>query len=211
MRIGILGSGNVARAFAAGFSAEGHQVMLGTRTPAQLQEWANGLDAAMQVGTPAQTAAFGELIVLAVAGVHAAAAIALAGPAHFAGKVVLDATNPLDKSGDRPVLLGAPGTSGGELIQQALPDARVVKAFNTVGYSHFYRPRFSGGPPDMFLCGNDPTARQVVAGLCQDFGWHPVDVGGMEVAHYLEATGMLWITLWRNTGEWDRAFKLLGR
>jgi predicted dinucleotide-binding enzyme len=134
----------------------------------------------------------------------------MAGVDHFAGKVVVDATNPLDMSGGgSPTLVGGLGSSGGELNQRALPGAFVVKAFNSVGNANFYKPAFPGGPPDMFLCGDDAKAKKQVARICRDFGWNPIDVGGVGLSHYLEAAAMIWIITAFAGGHWNQAFKLL--
>jgi 8-hydroxy-5-deazaflavin:NADPH oxidoreductase len=161
-------------------------------------------------GTFAKTAKFGELVVLAVHGTKSVEAIQTAGVDNFKGKVVIDATNPLDMSdGLPPKLVGGLGTSGGELNQRALPGAFVVKAFNTVGNAHFYEPDFAGGPPDMFLCGDDGKAKEQISRICKDFGWNPIDVGGIGFSHYLEATAMIWIITAFTDGHWNQAFKLL--
>jgi predicted dinucleotide-binding enzyme len=209
MKVGILGSSDVAKSLARGFLNEGHQVMLGSREPAKLAAWAseNGKNASN--GTFSETAKFGELLVLAVQGTKSVEAIQTAGVDNFKGKVVIDATNPLDMSAAPPKLVGSLGTSGGELIQNALPGALVVKAFNTVGNAHFYKPDFAGGPPDMFLCGDDDKAKQQVSNVCKAFGWNPIDVGGIGLSHYLEATAMVWIITAFAGNHWNQAFKLL--
>lgn len=210
MRVGILGSGDVAKALGRGFLKEGHEVMLGSREPAKLDAWVreNGKGAAS--GTFSETAAFGELVAMAVQGTKSVDAIRAAGVERFKGKIVLDATNPLDMSGGvPPKLVGSLGTSSGELNQRALPEAFVVKAFNTVGNAQFYKPEFAGGPPDMFLCGDDERAKEQVSRICRGFGWNPVDVGGIGLSHYLEATAMVWIITAFAGGHWNQAFKLL--
>jgi predicted dinucleotide-binding enzyme len=96
----------------------------------------------------------------------------MAGPERFRGKVLIDTTNPLDFSGGMPPKLAVSGNdSGGERVQRLLPDAFVVKAFNTVGNAFMFRPEFPGGPPDMFICGNHDDAKAKVAGILEDFGW----------------------------------------
>ena len=92
-----------------------------------------------------------------------------------------------------PKLIGCLGTSGGELMQKTVTDAFVVKAFNSVGNAHFYNPQFTGGPPDMFICGEDAKAKEQVSRICKDFGWNSIDVGGIGFPHYLEAAAMIWI------------------
>lgn len=210
MRVGILGSGDVAKALGRGFLKAGHEVMLGSREPAKLADWVREGGKRASSGTFSETAAFGELVALAVQGTKSVDAIRAAGVDRFKGKIVLDATNPLDMSGGAPPkLVGGLGTSSGELNQKALPDAFVVKAFNTVGNALFYKPEFTCGPPDMFICGDDARAKEQVSRICQDFGWNPVDVGGIALSHYLEATAMVWIITAFAGGHWNQAFKLL--
>ena len=212
MRVGILGSGDVAKALGRGFLKEGHEVMLGSREPSKLASWVRESGKGASSGTFSEAAKFGELAVLAVSGVNAEDAIKSAGADNFNAKVVIDATNPLDKSGGLPPkLVGGLGNSGGELIQKALPAVFVVKAFSTVGNTHFYKPEFPGGPPDMFICGDDERAKEQVARICTDFGWNPIDVGGIGLSHYLEATAMIWIITAFTGGHWNQAFKLLRR
>lgn len=212
MKVGILGSGQVAQSLANGFLALGHEVMLssrGSRSPAATK-WVQDAGAKAGAGTFEQAAAFGELVVLATLGTATPRAIEMAGPQHFDGKLVLDVTNPLEFESGKPLALaGAVGSSAGEIHQRLLPKAQIVKAFNTVGNAHFYKPDFPGGPPDMFLCGDDEKAKQWVARICQDFGWNPIDVGGIGLSHYLEATAMLWIITAVTGGHWNQAFKLL--
>ena len=209
MRVGILGSGDVAKSLGRGFLSEGHEVMLGSRDPGKLAAWVQGSGNSASRGTFAETSAFGELVVLAVQGTKAVDAIRTAGVGHLRGKIVLDATNPLDMGGGLPKLVGSLGSSSGELIQKALPEAFVVKAFNTVGNAHFYKPTFQDGPPDMFICGDDQGAKEQVSHICQDFGWNPLDVGGIGLSHYLEAAAMIWIITAYTGGHWNQAFKLL--
>ncbi|HLJ02218.1 MAG TPA: NAD(P)-binding domain-containing protein, partial [Solirubrobacteraceae bacterium] len=151
-RVGVLGTGEVGRRLAAGFLSRGHSVMIGSRDPGkpELSEWLAGDGAGIEAGTFAQAAAHGELLVLAVLGDAADEAIAAAGPENFSGKVVIDAMNPLDFSGGFPPKLSISGEDSlGERVQRALPAARVVKAFNTIGNPYFVDPSFSDGEPTM--------------------------------------------------------------
>jgi predicted dinucleotide-binding enzyme len=210
-RVGILGSGQVGRALAAGFHSRGHEVTIGTREPSEnedLQAWAAGHDG-VAVGTFAAAAEAGELLVLATLGVAVADAIRLAGPEHFADKVVIDATNPLDFSGGGPALAVGHTDSGGEQVQRTIPDARVVKAFNTVGNPLMVDPDLPGGPPAMFIAGDDEAAKEVVADVLHEFGWSPFDVGGIEQSRQLEALCLLWVAVGRARGAWDHAITLL--
>jgi 8-hydroxy-5-deazaflavin:NADPH oxidoreductase len=212
MKIGILGSGDVALALGKGFLALGHEVMLSSRSSGneKLQIWAREAGPKASAGTFTQAAQFGQLLVLATLGTATPAAIEATGVEPFKGKVLIDVTNPLDFSkGFPPTLAVGPDASGGELAQRLLPDAKVVKAFNTVGNAHMFRPSFPGGPPDMFICGNDEGARAQVAGIVRDFGWGVIDLGGIESARYLEALCLVWVLHAAKVGTYNHAFKML--
>jgi hypothetical protein len=164
------------------------------------------------VGTFADAASYGEIVVLATLGVANESALRSAGPEKLRGKVVIDTTNPLDFSGGMPPKLAVAGNdSAGERVQRLLPDAYVVKAFNTVGSAHMFRPSFPGGPPDMFICGNHDEAKTTVAGILSDCGWGVVDIGGIESSRYLEAMCLVWVLHGARTNTWNHAFKLLRR
>ena len=212
-RVGVLGSGEVGRRLAAGFSGRGHDVMIGSREPGkpELSEWLSGDGVGIKAGTFAETAAHGELVVLAVLGNAAEEAIADAGPDNFAGKVVIDAMNPLDFSAGFPPKLSICGEDSlGERIQRALPHARVVKAFNTIGNPYFVDPSFSEGRPTMLIAGNDDDAKRAVGDIVADFGWpDAIDIGGIEGSRELEAICILWVKIGGRRGSWDHGFKLL--
>jgi len=213
MKVGILGSGDVARALGTGFVTLGHEVRLGSRTAdnPKTVAWAKGTNGKGSTGTFADTAAFGEVLVLATLGVATPEVIRLAGVSHFDGKVVLDATNPLDFSAQGvPNLAISGGSSAGEQNQKALPRARVVKAFNIVGNVLMFRPTFPGGPPDMYICGNDSAAKKQVEKILHDFGWPSVlDIGGIEGSRELESLCILWVKSALALNNFSIAFKLL--
>lgn len=146
---------------------------------------------------------------LATKGVANENALRAAGLEKLRGKIVIDTTNPLDFAGGTPKLAVSGNDSGGERVQNLLPGAHVVKAFNTVGHAQMFRPSFPGGPPDMFLCGNDDGARMKVAKIVEEFGWRAVDLGGIESSRYLEAMCMTWVLYGIRTNSWNHAFKLL--
>jgi 8-hydroxy-5-deazaflavin:NADPH oxidoreductase len=212
-RVGVLGTGEVGRRLAVGFASRGHSVMIGTRDPdkPELREWLSGEGAGIEAGTLAQTAAHGELLALAVLGTAVEQAIAEAGPDNFGGKVIIDATNPLDFSGGFPPKLAISGEDSlGEQVQRTLPDAKVVKAFNTIGNSYFVDPSFSEGKPTMLIAGDDEDAKRTVGDVLADFGWpEPVDIGGIEGARELEAICIAWVKIGGTRGAWDHGFKLL--
>jgi 8-hydroxy-5-deazaflavin:NADPH oxidoreductase len=210
MKVGILGSGDVGKSFARAFSALGHDVKIGSRTPEKLSDFVSQAGDRVTSSTFEEAARFGDVVVLATLGVATEEALRLADPANFKGKVVIDATNPLDFTpGGAPELAIGHRDSQGERVQRWLPNARVVKAFNTVGNPLFYKPQFPGGPPDMFICGNDAEAKRVVSQICQEFGWGVIDVGGIEGSRYLEPTGMTWVMHGILSGSWNHAFKML--
>lgn len=212
-RVGVLGSGEVGRRLAAGFASRGHEVMIGSRAPdkPELREWLSEDGTGIATGTFAQTAEHGELLVLAVLGDAAEKVIADAGPNKFSGKVVIDAMNPLDFSGGFPPKLSISGEDSlGERIQRALPDAKVVKAFNTIGNAYFVDPSFSEGKPTMLIAGDDEQAKRTVGDVLADFGWpDPVDIGGIQGSRELEAICIAWVKIGGARGAWDHGFKLL--
>ncbi len=209
-RIGVLGSGQVGRVLAEGFKSRGHEVTIGTRDTAQGDLAAWGAEAGIEVATFAETAQRGELLVIATLGVAAVAAIETAGKEHFAGKVVLDATNPLDFSGGGPALSVGHTDSGGEQIQRAIPDAQVVKAFNTVGNTLMVGPQLPGGRPTMFIAGNHDGANAAATKVLDAFGWDALVVGGIEGSRELESLCILWVKAGQaRGGKWDHAITLI--
>lgn len=212
MKIGILGSGAVGAALARGFLAGGHDVMIGTRDPAseKATKLAAELGEGAQVGAFAEAAAFADVAVLATLWKGTADVIRLAQPANLAGKILIDATNPLDfDRGVPPTLAVGHTDSAGEQVQRWLPTARVVKAFNIVGNAHMVHPQFPDGPPDMFICGDDAEAKKTVTGILAAFGWPAIDLGGIEQSRYLEPLAMVWIMYGFRTNGWNHAFRLL--
>jgi predicted dinucleotide-binding enzyme len=212
-RVGVLGSGEVGRRLAAGFAGRGHSVMIGTRDAdkPELRAWLAADGAGVTAGSFAETARHGELLVLAVLGDASDAVIADAGAANFAGKVVIDAMNPLDFSAGFPPKLSIAGADSlGEHVQRALPGARVVKAFNTIGNQYFVDPSFSEGLPTMLIAGDDADAKRTVADVLADFGWpEPIDLGGIEGSRELEAICIAWVKIGGARGAFDHGFKLL--
>lgn len=214
MKIGILGTGDVGRTLAGGFAGLGHEVRVGTRDPASEKAKALAATLGPKVGvvTFADAATFADVGVLATAWSGTESALQLAGPGHLYGKVVIDATNPLVFAPAAPPALALGHTdSGGEQVQRWLPAARVVKAFNTVGYARMVKPSLPGGPPDMFICGNDAAAKRTVTELLTQLGWPAIDIGGIEGARVLEPLCILWVMYGARTGTWTHAFKLLGK
>jgi predicted dinucleotide-binding enzyme len=211
VKVGVLGSGNVGRALGRGFVRHGHEAMVGTRTPAKLADWVDEMGAPGSAGTFADAASFGELVVLACLGEAAEDVLDLAGHANLEDKVLIDATNPLRFVDGKPELFVGHTDSLGEHVQRRVPSANVVKAFNTVNASLMADPDLPGGPPTMFLCGNDAEAKAAVGAILEDFGWEPADIGGIERSRALEEMCIAWVAYGVEKGGWDHAFKMLRR
>lgn len=212
MKIGILGTGDVGQALGHGLLRLGHEVKMGSREAGgeKARSWAAKMGKGASEGTFADAAAFGEMAVLATLWSGTENALRQAGEKNLAGKVVIDATNPLVFSpGKPPSLALGHSDSGGEQVQRWLPQSRVVKCFNIVGHAHMVHPDFPGGPPDMFLCGNDTDAKQAVSEICRAFGWPVIDIGGIEGARLLEPICILWVLYGIQNNSWNHAFKLL--
>jgi 8-hydroxy-5-deazaflavin:NADPH oxidoreductase len=212
MKVGIIGSGVVAQTLGAGFLKHGHEVALGTRDPAKLKDWAAKHKGAA-VKSFADTAGFGEVVVLAVGGQAAHEALKLAGAGALAGKTVIDATNPI--GGGSPVngvlsFFTPQNESLMEQLQKAYPSAHFVKAFNSVGNGQMVNPRFAGGRPTMFICGDAAAAKTKVAQILDQFGWDAEDMGAVEAARAIEPLCKLWCIPGVGKGDWSaHAFKLL--
>ncbi|MEA2328942.1 MAG: 8-hydroxy-5-deazaflavin:NADPH oxidoreductase [Thermoanaerobaculia bacterium] len=209
VKVGILGSGDVGKSFARAFGALGHEVVIGSRSPEKLSDFVGGEADRVTSGTFEEAARSGDLLVLATHGMATEEALTMAGKSNFDHKVVIDATNPLEFSGGAPRLAIGHTDSLGEQIQRSIPNARVVKAFNTVGNPLFFKPELTGGPPDMFIGGNDADAKKLVSQVCEAFGWGVIDLGGIEASRYLEPMCMAWVVHGVISGTWTHAFKML--
>ena len=208
MRIGMLGSGVVGQVVGTGLTGLGHEVMIGTREPGQLgeqkghgaslQAWLDGSGGRGRVGTFAEAAAFGELLVNATSGRASLEALHLAGAEALGDKVLLDLANELDFSTGTPRSLASPERSLAEDIQAAFPQVRVVKSLNTMNAALMVDPQsLAGGDHTVFVCGNDPQAREQVAGLLGSLGWSDIlDLGDLTGARGVELLMPLWLRLW---------------
>ena len=210
MKIGFLGSGGVAQTLGSAYLEKGHEVKLGTRSPEKLDEWLAGAGESALVGSFADAAAFGDVVFICTKGDGALDSVKLAGVENFKGKTVIDVTNPLDFSGGvPPKLTSTLGNSLGEEIQKSLPDAHVVKAFNTIGAHIMVDPFFDGQPATLFIAGNDESAKAEVTKLAKEFGWDVEDAGGIGESFYLEAFAMLWINYGFKNNHWNHAFRFM--
>lgn len=208
MKVTIIGSGNVGGAVATAAKNTGHDVTVadleGTETLAAL-----GKDLGVATtNSNVDAVADSDVIVLAVPfGAVEEVVSGIAG--HVGNKIVLDVTNPL--KADLSGLQTDGGPSGAELVQQQLPEAKVVKAFNTVLAANQASPSVDGVQLDGFVAGDDADAKKHVAHLLEEIGFRPVDVGPLSTARYLEGMAFLNISLnARNDGSWQSGWKLVG-
>ncbi len=210
VKIGIAGSGNVGGTLGSRWAAAGHQVAFGSRNPGS----ADMLELAAKAGVNARAASLAEAVasadVVLVSTPWPATPAALETAGSFAGKIVIDATNPL-----MPRLEGlefANTTSGAEQLSSWVPGARVVKAFNTVGFGVMANPKFGDRAASLPYCGDDAEAKRVVHGLAEELGFEPFDAGPLRQARVLEPFALLWISLAMVHGYGrDIAFQLMRR
>ena len=213
MKIGIIGSGMVGQTLAAKLAGLGHSVMIGTRDPGKLADWLDQAEHAIAVGSLAETAAHGELVLNATAGGASLAALEQAGAANLRGKILIDIANPLDFSQGMPPSLSIANTDSlGEQIQRAFPEARVVKTLNTLSAPLMVDPnQLADGDHHVFVSGNDAEAKaQVSAFLRAEFGWkNIIDLGDITTARGTEMLLPIWVRLWGALGTPLFNFKLV--
>ena len=209
-RFGVLGSGEVGQALAKGLATNGYDVRIGTRTPGKLAQFVKSTG--IREGSFQEVAAWAEAAVLAVLGTAALDAVTLAGPDNLAGKLVIDTTNPSTNDSPEDGVLRyftGPNESLMERLQAAHPRIAFVKAFNSVGSDLMVHPLLAGGPPTMFYCGNDASAKAVVAKVLEQFGWDSEDMGGAAAARAIEPLAILWCIPGFRENDWVHAFRLL--
>lgn len=217
MKIGIFGTGGVGRTIAAKLTSLGHDVMLGTRDiqatrarseggpmgGAAFKDW-HADNAAIKLGTHADAAAHGEVLINATNGGGSIEALTLAGEANLGNKVLLDISNPLDFSkGMPPTLFVCNDDSLGERIQNAFPKLRVVKSLNTLTAGLMVDPALLPERTNIFLSGNDADAKQEVRTLLHQFGWSDgdmIDLGDITTARGSEQVLPIWIRMWAALG-----------
>jgi predicted dinucleotide-binding enzyme len=211
-KIGIIGSGMVGQALAKGFIKHSYEVMIGTNNKEKYAELREATGGRADVGPFSETAAYGDIIVLAVKGTAAEEALKSAGVDKLKGKTIIDATNPIaDAAPVNGVLqyFTSPNDSLMERLQRLAPEARFVKAFSCVGNALMVNPDFGGPKPTMFICGNDDDAKKDVEGILDTFGWECEDMGSAEAARAIEPLAMLWCIPGFRENRWTHAFKLL--
>jgi hypothetical protein len=205
MKIGVFGTGMVGKTIATKLAKLGHEVRMGSRTAgnAKAAEWVKASGAKASQGTFAEAAAFGELLFNCTSGVGALAALELAGKKNLGSKILVDVSNPLDFSKGMPPSLAVCNTDSlAEQIQRAFPEAKVVKALNTMNANLMVDPSLLKGDHDVFVCGNDAGAKAQVTELLKGgFGWeHVVDLGDLTAARGQEMFVILWVRLFSAGG-----------
>lgn len=210
-KIGVIGTGVVGQTLADGFLKHGYEVLRGTRDPGKLTDWQKGAGAKAHVGTQADAARYGDLVVLAVKALAAEELVAQLGGA-LDGRIVVDTTNPIANAPPTSGVLSfytGPNDSSMERLQRKAPKARFVKAFSCVGASLMIEPKLAS-KPSMFICGNDPAAKEVVKGLLDELGWETEDMGAVEAARAIEPLCQLWCIPGILRNDWGgRAFKVV--
>lgn len=189
--IAIIGTGDVAGALGPEFAAQDHTVVYGSRNPdrEKVRELVTRTGRGASVTTPAAAAEGADIVVLAVPGMLVTDITK--GLGDLSGKIIIDPTNPMERK--LTAFHHAVDTSNAEIIQDLAPDAHVVKAFNTLNWRTMVDPDSAGGPVSIPLAGNSSRAKLVVAELVEGMGLEPIDVGGVENAHWVEGMLILWI------------------
>ena len=183
--IAVIGTGNVGGALGPQFATLGHDIIYGSREPGRqdVQELVARTSGDAAAMLPAEAAAMADIVVVAVPWAAAEAAVMSLGD--LSGKIILDPTNAVRRDADG-IRHHAVETSTGEFIQSWAPDARVVKAFNTLSSETMADPSSAGGPVTIPIAGNDAEAKAVVAGLVTGIGFEVVDMGTIGAAHAIE-------------------------
>ena len=179
MRFGVLGTGTVGQSIAGRLAGLGHEVRMGSRRAGgeKALAWVAAAGPPASEGSFADAASFGEVVVNATAGAASLDALAAAGAEHLSGKVLIDVANPLDFSSGMPPTLTVCNTDSlAEQIQRAFPDARVVKALNTVNAAVMTDPSLVPGSHTVFVSGDDPGAKRRVGDMLESFGWPAEDI-----------------------------------
>lgn len=191
MRIAIIGTGNVGASIAKGLAGKGHDLILGARDPARPDIAQRAATTGAAVARPTEAASGAEIVILALPWAVAEAAVKSLGS--LTGKVVVDCMNPIARTADGMGLALGHDTSGGEVVQSWLPEARVVKTLNQVGAEIMADTARLAHTPVMFMAGNDTAAKTAVGQMLSDLGFDPLDAGDITKARLLEPLGMVWI------------------
>ena len=211
-KIGIIGSGAVAKSLAQGFIKNNFEVMMGTRDTSKLKDFIEQNGNTIKIGSFEETAQYGEIIILAVKGTKAKSVVELAEIKNLNGKTVIDTTNPI---ADAPPINGViqlftgPNDSLMEQLQKLSAEINFVKAFSCIGSAFMVNPDFEGIQPTMFICGNNENAKKEVTEILTKFNWETEDMGKVESARAIEPLVILWCLPGFLRNQWSQAFKML--
>ena len=201
----------VGQTLAGGFAKHGWGVVIGTGHPEKKIEWKDAALRNVKVTTYAGAAEAAELVVVAVKGT-VAEGVVRGVASQIAGKIVMDASNPIaDAPPENGVLrfFATLDKSLMERLQNLAPEAHFVKAFNSVGAAFMVNPDFGGIRPTMFICGDHAPSKKEVTAILEQFGWEAEDMGGAQGARAIEPLCMLWCIPGLLRNQWSHAFKLL--
>ena len=210
MKIGILGTGTLATALGKALTHKGYRLMFGGRSEAKAAEAAGKMEHFAQGGTLASAIHFGEILFIAVP--YKAIESVLRNTDSFRGKIVVDCTNPLIPGEWADLAMGHT-TSAAEQIAKMIPEATLVKAYNTAFTGLIENgPYFGPNDASMFYCGDDQAAKASVAKLIEATGFDPIDCGPLSSARMLEPMAALLVRLGHNMDMGrEIAFKLISR
>lgn len=208
--VGIIGSGVVGQTLGDGFLKYGHKVMIGTRDTSKLIDWQSKNGTNAHLGNTAETAAFGDILVLATKGTVAKDIIASVDAKSLEGKTIIDATNPItDEAPEDGVLkFFTKDQSLMEILQETAPKANFVKAFNTIGSGLMINPKFES-KPTMFIAGNNDASKKEVGEIIEQFGFEVEDMGTAKASNVIEQLCILWCIPGFRENKWNHAFKLM--
>ncbi|HXV59712.1 MAG TPA: NAD(P)-binding domain-containing protein [Vicinamibacteria bacterium] len=213
MRYAVLGTGMVGQTLGEKLVALGHEVMMGSRTQdnENARAWAERVGESGKTGTFRDAAKFGDVVLNCTQGTASLDVLRLLDRADLAGKVLIDVANPLDFSHGMPPSLAICNTDSlGESIQREFAEARVVKALNTCNCRVMVDPGRVKGEHDVFVCGNDESAKEHVKALLREFGWRSIiDLGNITNARATEQMLPIWLSLSRVYGTYDVNFKIV--
>lgn len=211
-KIGILGSGMVGQHLAKGFVKYNYETIIGTSNPGKLKDWSTTDGKGVKIASFEEVGKQSDILVLGVKGTAAQTVLGRISPSDLAGKVVIDATNPISDEGPEDGVLRFftdQNDSLMEQLQRTFKEAKFVKAFNSVGAPLMVNPDFGGIRPTMFICGNDNEAKNQVKEILDQFGWETEDMGTAIAARAIEPLCVLWCIPGFRENRWAHAFKLL--
>lgn len=208
MTIAIIGSGRIGSGLARRWRQAGHDIVFAARQPSDAALQALCAELGARAATVPEAVRAATVAVLAM---PYGALDEVIGAADWDGRLVIDATNAVQRGPDGTELKHAPGSSASEELARRLPRARVFKSFNAQGAENLADPMYDGVRASNFFCGDDADGRVVMRQLVEDAGFDPVDAGPLRHARLLEPLMLLWMAVAGTSGSREVAFRLLRR